>query len=59
MYGLMAAIQFGWFRSTFGGIAAVNSPEFWFAMQLSMLGGFCTSYPVNSILIRAGLKEKM
>ena len=59
MYGLMAAIQFGWYRNAFGGIAEVNSPEFWFAMQLSMLAGFCTAYPVNWILIRAGLKEKM
>ena len=47
MYGLMALIQFGWYRTAFDGIAAVNSPDFWFAMQLSMLGGFCTSYPVN------------
>lgn len=59
MYGLMAVIQFGWFSSTFGSIATVNSPEFWFAMQLSMLAGFCTSYPVNGLLIRAGLKEVM
>lgn len=59
MYGLMAVIQFSWYRSDFGGIAEVNSPEFWFAMQLSMLAGFCTSYPVNWLLIRAGLKEKM
>jgi hypothetical protein len=59
MYCLMAAIQFGWFRSAFGGIAPVNSPEFWFAMQLSMLAGFCTSYPVNWLLIRVGWKEEM
>ncbi len=59
MYGLMAAIQFGWFANAFGCIAAVNTPEFWFAMQLSMLAGFCTSYPVNWLLIRAGLKEEM
>ena len=59
MYSLMAVIQFGWYRIAFGGIAAVNSPEFWFAMQLSMLAGFCTSYPVNWWLIRAGLKEEM
>jgi len=59
MYGLMAVIQFDWYRTAFGGIAAVNSPEFWFAMQLSMLAGFCTSYPANWWLIRAGLKEEM
>jgi hypothetical protein len=59
MYVLMAAIQFGWFRTTFGGLASVASPEFWFAMQIAMLGGFATSYPVNWLLIRAGWKEEM
>lgn len=59
MYGLMAIIQFGWYRHDFGGIAPVASPEFWFAMQLAMLAGFATSYPVNWWLIKVGLKEKM
>ena len=59
MYGGMALIQFGWFRSAYGGIASVASPEFWFAMQLAMLCGFATGYPVNWWLIRAGVKEKM
>lgn len=59
MYGLMAVIQLGWYRSAYGGIAKVGSPEFWFAMQLAMLAGFVTSYPVNWLPIRAGLKEQM
>lgn len=59
MYGLMAIIQFGWFKSAFGGMAPVASPEFWFAMQAAMLGGFVTSYPVNWWLIRIGVKEAM
>ena len=59
MYGLMAAIQFAWFAPAYGGIAKVASPEFWFAMQLSMLAGFALSYPVNWWLIRSGVKEKM
>lgn len=59
MYGGMAAIQFAWFRPRYGMIAPVNSPEFWFAMQLAMLAGFCTAYPVNWMLIRAGVKEAM
>ncbi|MFV0624352.1 DUF4396 domain-containing protein [Sphingomonas sp. ac-8] len=59
MYGGMALIQFVWFRAAYGGIAPVASPEFWFAMQIAMLGGFATSYPVNWWLIRAGLKERM
>ncbi|WP_336598778.1 DUF4396 domain-containing protein [Paraburkholderia bengalensis] len=59
MYGLMAIIQFLWFKPAYGGIAKVASPEFWFAMQLAMLAGFATSYPVNWWLIRLGVKEKM
>ncbi|WP_244438914.1 DUF4396 domain-containing protein [Paraburkholderia dilworthii] len=59
MYGLMALIQFFWFKPAYGGIANVASPEFWFAMQLAMLAGFATSYPVNWLLIRSGVKEKM
>lgn len=59
MYGMMAAIQFLWFRRVYGGIASVASPEFWFAMQIAMLAGFATSYPVNWWLIRLGVKEKM
>lgn len=59
MYGLMAVIQFVWFKPAYGGIANVASTEFWFAMQLAMLAGFATSYPVNWWLIRAGVKEKM
>jgi hypothetical protein len=59
MYGLMAEIQFLWFRPSYGMIAPVDTPEFWFAMQLAMLAGFCTSYPVNWMLIKSGLKEKM
>lgn len=59
MYGLMAVIQFLWFKPTYGGVAQVASPEFWFAMQLAMLAGFMTSYPVNWWLIRLGVKERM
>lgn len=47
MYGMMAALQFLWFRGDFGGIAPVSSPEFWFAMQIAMLAGFLSAYPVN------------
>jgi hypothetical protein len=59
MYGVMALLQFGWFKRAFGGIAPVASVEFWFAMQIAMLGGFLTSYPVNWALIQVGWKEKM
>jgi hypothetical protein len=59
MYGVMAAGQFLWFRHAYGGLAQVSNPEFWFLMQLSMLAGFCTAYPVNWWLVRTGIKEKM
>ena len=32
---------------------------FWFMMQIAMLAGFVTSYPVNWWLLRSGVKEKM
>lgn len=59
MYGLMAVLQLAVLAPLFGGTASVLTPEFWFAMQLAMLAGFCTSYPVNAWLIRKGIKERM
>lgn len=47
------------FRRGFGQQAPVDSTEFWFAMQIAMVAGFITSYPVNWWLIRKGLKERM
>lgn len=55
----MALIQFDGYRSTYGHIASVASVEFWFAMQLAMLAGFLTSYPMNWWLLRMGVKEAM
>jgi hypothetical protein len=59
MYGAMAIGQFAWLKPTYGKIAPVASPEFWFVMQVAMLAGFVTSYPVNWVLIRKGVKEAM
>lgn len=59
MYGLMAIGQFAVLRPAFGQLAPVNSPEFWFVMQLAMLAGFATSYPVNWWLVQRGVKERM
>jgi len=59
MYGVMALIQFAWFTPQYGGPAPVNTPEFWFAMQLAMLAGFTTSYPVNWWLVRWKVKDSM
>jgi hypothetical protein len=36
-----------------------SSPVYWFGMQIGMVIGFITAYPVNLWLIRAGIKETM
>lgn len=36
-----------------------SSPVYWFGMQIGMILGFATAYPVNAWLIRAGIKEAM
>ena len=59
MYGFMAFAQFYLFGHLLGTRADVASPEFWFTMQIAMMAGFCTSYPVNWWLIRSGIKERM
>jgi len=59
MYGLIAVVQFAWFKPAYSHIASVASFDFWFAMQIAMLAGFATSYPVNWLLIAVGWKEKM
>ncbi|MEF2071820.1 DUF4396 domain-containing protein [Consotaella aegiceratis] len=59
MYGFMAIAQFWIFGTMLGTRLEVNSVEFWFMMQIAMLCGFATSYPVNWWLIRSGIKEKM
>ena len=59
MYGFMALAQLAWLTPLYGGPAPVNSPEFWLIMQLAMLCGFVTSYPVNWLLVRLGIKEAM
>ena len=55
MYGWMAIVVFG----IFGHELETGSPVFWFMMQIAMLAGFVTSYPVNWWLVRAGIKETM
>lgn len=55
MYGLMAVATF----AIFGRELEKTDPLFWFMMQIAMLVGFLTSYPVNWWLLRAGIKEKM
>jgi hypothetical protein len=54
MYGWMALVIFVWF-----GPIAPTHIEFWFMMQLAMACGFCTAYPMNWVLIKAGIKTAM
>ena len=55
MYGWMAIVTF----IIFGHEIEKTTPVFWFMMQIAMLCGFCTAYPVNWWLIRTGIKEAM
>ncbi len=55
----MALANLYLFRHILGVRLEVNTVEFWFMMQIAMLCGFLTAYPVNWWLISAGLKERM
>lgn len=59
MYGFMAVAHFLIFTYVWPHPIKPSMPEFWFMMQIAMLAGFVTSYPVNWWLIRRGIKEKM
>ncbi|QDL93629.1 DUF4396 domain-containing protein [Paroceanicella profunda] len=59
MYGFMAIAHFALFPALTGGGVDAATPEFWFAMQIAMLAGFATAFPVNWWLIRSGVKERM
>ena len=54
MYGWMALVIFVWF-----GRIEPSRIEFWFLMQLAMACGFCTSYPMNWVLIKMAIKTAM
>ena len=59
MYGFMAVAQFAIFRPLYNATLDAGMPEFWFTMQIAMLCGFATAYPVNWWLVRSGIKERM
>jgi branched-subunit amino acid transport protein len=59
MYGFMAFAYFIIFRSRLGINLQTDTVEFWFMMQIAMVFGFMTSYPVNWWLIQSGIKERM
>jgi len=54
MYGWMALVIFAWI-----GHLRPDHIAFWFMMQLAMACGFCTSYPMNWLLIKTGVKTAM
>ena len=55
MYGWMAIVVF----VVFDREIPKTDPVFWFMMQIAMLAGFATSYPVNAWLVTKGWKERM
>lgn len=55
MYGWMAIVTFLVFHHELRPTSVV----FWFMMQIGMLAGFATSYPVNWWLLKSGVKEAM
>lgn len=59
MYGFMAIAHFWLFGAVLGAKLETPTVEFWFMMQLAMLAGLATSFPVNAWLIRRGIKEAM
>jgi len=59
MYAFMALAYFYIFRHLLGTELSTDTVEFWFMMQIAMICGFLTSYPVNWWLLRTGIKEKM
>ena len=42
----------------FGHELSKTNPVFWFMMQIAMIAGFLTSYPVNRWLVRKGIKGR-
>lgn len=59
MYGAMAIAQLVVFPAWLGGPVAIDTALFWAVMQLAMLAGFVTAFPVNWWLISTGVKERM
>lgn len=55
LFGWMALSSFVFFHHQLH----PDSPVYWFMMQIGMVIGFATSYPMNWWLISKGIKEKM
>jgi hypothetical protein len=55
LFGWMALVSFVFFDHNLH----PDSPVYWFMMQIGMVVGFATSYPMNWWLIKQNLKEAM
>ena len=55
LFGYMALNHLVFFKPPL----TIASPTYWFMMQIGMIIGFFTAWPVNTWLIRKGWKEKM
>jgi hypothetical protein len=56
MYGWMALVHFRLFPHPH---LTPFEPQYWLMMQIAMICGYATSFPMNWWLIRAGWKEAM
>jgi hypothetical protein len=56
MYAWMAVVYFWLFPIHH---LRANQPEYWLMMQVAMLLGFATAWPMNRFLVSAGVKEAM
>ncbi|WP_307865280.1 DUF4396 domain-containing protein [Streptomyces montanisoli] len=57
LFGWMALMAFVFFPAPHH--LRPDSPVYWFLMQIGMVAGFFTAWPVNTWLIRRGVKEAM
>lgn len=57
MYLFMALVHFRLFPAPHA--LTPFDPRYWLMMQIAMICGFATSFPMNRLLIGMGLKEKM
>jgi hypothetical protein len=55
LFAFMALMRFALFTPPL----TPDQPAYWFMMQIGMVIGFATSYPMNWWLIRKGVKEAM
>ena len=53
LFGWMAAYQIGIWNWRLGVVTTV----YWWMMQVGMILGFLTAFPMNWLLIRKGIKE--